>query len=67
MHDKQRYCAKKGSARGAEVFYRPRSETDQYPWEVDSRWYTQYNGWRLSPDSVTTMERYRQDSAKRPR
>lgn len=58
----QRYCVKKGTAQGAEVVYRPRSEQDRFPWEVDSRWYPGYNGWRYGPDSVTTIERYREQS-----
>lgn len=55
----KRYCVKNGSARGAEVFYQPRSESDGFPWVVHSRWYSEYNGWRYAPQSVTTVERYR--------
>lgn len=54
-----RYCVKSGRAAGAEVFYRPRSDADRFPWEVESRWYEQYNGERRAADAVTTMERYR--------
>jgi hypothetical protein len=54
-----RYVVKDGSAQGAEVIYRPRSDEDGFPWEVQCRWHPQFNGWRYAAKAVTTFERYR--------
>lgn len=54
-----RYVVKSGSGAGAEVFYRPRSDEDRFPWEAGCSCHPMFIGWRYAPQAVTTAERYR--------
>lgn len=58
MDDESRIVRPGLAATGARAVYRPRSATDDHPWEVDSRWYDLHNGERYSDEQVCTSEEY---------